>query len=88
MKQIDRLLIEAKKIAGYTGKQLTLAMVERCGVSWVAIAHLWDRMPGHSPVVETTTHNTLDAAVEYIHILARDYPNSQDVVIIVDDIPG
>lgn len=88
MKQIDRLLIEAKKIAGYTGKQLTLAMVERCGASWAAVAHLWDRKPGHSPTVEATTHATMDAAVEHIHAIAREYPNSQDIGIIVDDIPG
>lgn len=88
MKQINCLLIEAKKMAGYTGKQLTLAMIERNGASWAAMAHLWDRKPGHSPTVETTTHATMDAAVEHIHAIAKEYPNSQDIVIIVDDIPG
>lgn len=88
MKQIDRLLIEAKRIAGYTGQELTLAMVERCGDSWAAMAHLWSRVSGHSPTVETTTHSTLDAAVEHVHALAEKYPNSRDVVIIIDDIAG
>ena len=86
MKQIDRLLIEAKKIAGYTGQELTLAMVERCGDSWAATAHLWNRTTGHSPTVETTTHATEEAAVERIHALAREYPNSRDVTIIIDDL--
>lgn len=86
MKQIDRLLIEAKKIAGYTGKQLTLAMVERRGDSWAAMAHLWDRTAGHSPTVETTAHSTEEDAVEHIHALAREYPNSRDVTIIIDDL--
>lgn len=88
MKQIDRLLIEAKKIAGYSGKEITLAMVECCGASWAAVAHLWDRKPGHSPTIETTTHATMGAAVEHIHTIAEKYPNSRDVPIIVDDIPG
>ena len=88
MKQIDRLLIEAKKIAGYTGMQLTIAMIELCGDFWTATAHLWDRVHGHSPTVETTTHATEEAAVEYINTMAEKYPNSRDVTIIIDDIPG
>nr|WP_325297696.1 hypothetical protein [uncultured Dysosmobacter sp.] len=86
MKQVDRLLIEAKKIAGYTGPQLTLAMIEQDGISWTAKAHLWDRIPGHPATVETTTHATQDAAVEHIRALAEKYPNSRDVTIIVDDV--
>ena len=88
MKHIDRLLIEAKKIAGYSGKELTLAMIERNGDSWTATAHLWDRVHGHSPTVETTTHATEEAAVEYINTMAERYPNSRDVTIIIDDITG
>lgn len=88
MKQIDRLLIEAKKIAGYRGKELTLAMIERNGDSWTATAHLWDRVQGHIPTLETATHATMGAAVEHIHAIAEKYPNSRDVPIIVDDIPG
>ena len=88
MKQIDRLLIEAKKIAGYIGKQLTLAMVELCGDSWTATAHLWDLVQGHRPTVETTTHATEEDAVGYINALAEKCPNSLDVPVIIDDIPG
>ncbi len=88
MKQIDRLLIEAKKIAGYSGKELTLAMIERNGDSWTATAHLWDRVQGHIPTLETATHATEEAAVEYISTMAERYPNSRDVTIIIDDITG
>lgn len=88
MKHIDRLLIEAKKISGYTGQQLTLAMVALCGDSWTATAHLWDRVHGHPPTIERTTHATEDAAVEYINALSEKYPNSRDVVVIIDDIQG
>lgn len=86
MKQVDRLLIEAKKLAGYSGPELTLALVERFGDSWTAAAHLWDRLPGHSPAIKKSAHTTQDAAVEYIHRMAKQYPNSRDVVIIVDDV--
>lgn len=85
MKQIDRLIIKAKQ---RTGVELTLAMVELCGGSWTAAVHLWDRVPGHPPTIQTTTHATMEAAVEHIHTLADKYPNSRDVTIIVDDIPG
>ena len=88
MKHIDRLLIEAKKMAGYSGKELTLAMIERKGDSWTATAHLWDRVQGHIPTLETTTHATEEAAVEHIRAVAEKYPNSRDVTIIIDDILG
>ena len=88
MKQIDRLLIEAKKIAGYSGKELTFAMIGQEGNFWTAAAYLWDLVPGHRPTVEITTHETDKAAVEHIHTLAEKYPNSRDVPIIIDDIPG
>ena len=86
MKHIDRLLIEAKKIAWYSGKELILAMIERDGDSWTAAAYLWDRVKEHDQTVETTTHATEEAAVEYINTMAEKYPNSRDVTIIIDDI--
>ena len=89
MKQTDRLLIEAKKIAGYTGMQLTIAMIELCGDFWTSTAYLWDRVQGHSQTVEKSTHATEEAAAEHINDLAEKYPNSRDVtVVIIDDIPG
>ena len=88
MKHIDLLLIEAKKTAGYIEKELTLAMIWQDGHLWTSTVHLWDRVQGHRPTVETTTHATEAAAVEYINALAEKYPNSRDVVVIVDDIPG
>ena len=50
MKQIDRLLIEAKRIAGHNGKQLTLAMIERCGDSWTGSPDIARPLkPPHTP---------------------------------------
>ena len=86
MNHIDRLLIKAKKISGYNGKQLVLAMVVRCGDSWKATARLWNRVQGYSETVDTGLYATLDAAEEYIHALAQEYPNSYDVAIIIDDL--
>ena len=45
-------------------------------------------MHGHPPTIERTTHATEAAAVEYINALAEKYPNSRDVVVIIDDIQG
>lgn len=85
MKKVDHLLIEAKKIAGYTGPQLTLALIGQDGNCWTATAYLWDLVQGHPSTVETTTHATEDAAMEYIRTLAEHCPNSRDVTVIVDD---
>lgn len=86
MKHIDRLLIEAKKIAGYSGKELILAMIERDGDSWTAAAYLLDRVKEYDQTVETATHATEEAAVEYINTMAEKYPNSRDLTIIIDDL--
>lgn len=85
MKQIDKLLIKAQQLAR-GGMELILAMVMPDGDSWAAVAHLWDGIPGHTGRTDTTTHATMDAAVEHIHELAKEYPNSRDVPIIIDDL--
>lgn len=84
MNRIDRLIIKARESIGV---ELILAMVERCGNLWTASAHLGDWRRNCPPVIKESAHATLDAAIDYIHELARDYPNSQDVHIIVDDLP-
>lgn len=84
MNRIDRLIIKARESVGV---ELILAMVERCGDLWTAAAHLADRRKGRSPTIVESTHATLDAAIDHIHELAGNYPNGQDVQIIVDDLP-
>ena len=83
MNRIDRLIIKARESIGV---ELILAMVERRGDEWRAAVHLGDRRRHGSPVIEESTHAALDAAIDHIHALAKEYPNSQDVQIIVDDI--
>ena len=41
---------------------------------------------GHAPTIKRSTWGTMDAAVEHIHTLAKEYPNTQDVLVIVDDL--
>lgn len=86
MKQIDRLTIAAKRIAGLTGKQLELARIELTDGGWVLFAHVWDGVVGNAPVVERSSHATMDAAIESVHALAGQYPNSRDITILIDDI--
>ena len=70
------------------GTQLMHAFVEREGDGWVAEAYLLDSVKGHVPTVERSTHTTQEAAIEHLHVLGEQYPNSKDVTIIVDDMAG
>ncbi len=85
MKQIDRLLIKAQHLAR-GGLELILAMVMSDGDSWAAEAHLWDGEKEHTPTIQRSAWPTMDAAVEHIHALAAEYPNSRDVPVIIDDL--
>ncbi|MEA4955890.1 MAG: hypothetical protein VB096_10345 [Pseudoflavonifractor sp.] len=86
MNQIDRLIIEAKRISGLSGKHLELARIEYVSGEWVSFAHIWDGVEGHAPTIEQAYHTTMDAAIDCIHDLATQYPNSRDVTILIDDI--
>ncbi|MEA4933730.1 MAG: hypothetical protein VB071_09195 [Lawsonibacter sp.] len=88
MKQINRLLIEAKKMAGLCGVQLSLAMIDREGDQWSAKGYLWDGVTGSQLMQESAVRPTLDAAMGFIYELAEKYPNSRDVAIIIDDLGG
>ncbi|MEY8388292.1 hypothetical protein AALC17_13525 [Oscillospiraceae bacterium 38-13] len=83
MKQIDRLLIEAQRISK-GGLELTLAMVLPDGDSWTADAHLWNRKQGAT--INRSSWPTMEAAVEHIHELAKEYLNSKDVPVIIADL--
>ena len=88
MKQVDRLIIKAKEAAGLNDLRLCMAAVVPCGRRWSSLASLWDGVKGHAPTVKQATHATQDAAVDYLQSLAEIHPNSGDVAIIIDDIPG
>lgn len=82
MNRIDRLIIKARAAVS-PGLELTVALIERSGDSWAAVVHLSD---GHAPTIKRASYATLDRAVEHIHSMAQEYPNSRDVPIIVDDL--
>ncbi|MCI9038200.1 MAG: hypothetical protein HFF80_10735 [Oscillospiraceae bacterium] len=84
MNKIDRLILKAKE-AARGGQELTVAIIERSGNSWTAQAHLSDGVPGHIPSIKQAAYTTLEAAVAYIRAIADEYPNSQDVPVIIDD---
>ena len=75
MNKIDRLILKAKE-AARGGQELTVAIIERSGNSWTAQAHLSDGVPGHIPSIKQAA---------YIRAIADEYPNSQDVPVIIDD---
>ena len=47
-----------------------------------------DGVPGHTPTIKWATYATMEAAVEHIHAMSLEYPNSKDVPIIIDDLGG
>lgn len=85
MNRIDKLLILAKA-AARGGMELSHALITGSGHSWTAEAFLSDGVPGHAPTTKRATYATEGAAVEYIRAVAKEYPNSKDVPIIVDDV--
>ena len=87
MNRIDKLILQARN-AVRPGLELTVALIERNGDSWTAQAHLWDGTLGHTPTIKRATYATLEAAVEHIHTMSMEYPNSKDVPIIIDDLGG
>lgn len=84
MNRIDRLIVKAKHSIG---TELVFAFVERCGEQWKAVIHL-KRKENIPPEVIESLHDTDDEAIEHIRAMAEKYPNSRDITIIVDDMPG
>ena len=83
MNQVDRLMIKAKRLAT-GGLEVCVGMTVPDGDQWKYTAHLWD---GVNPAtIDTALHTTKDDAIDYLHKLAEEYPNSRDVSIIVFDV--
>lgn len=87
MNRIDKLLIQARRIAR-PGLELAAAIIEQDGASWTAQAHLSDGTGKHPTAIHRATYATLEAAVEHIRAVAAEYPNSRDVPVIIDDLGG
>lgn len=58
----------------------------QCGHQYTALCDLWDGKPGSGVKRITSKHKTQEQAIQAVHTLAEQYPNEDNVVIIVDDI--
>ncbi len=85
MNRIDKLIFKARAAAA-SDLELGTALIEQDGDSWAAVIHIHDRTQEHTPTVKRATWTTLERAVEYVRAVAEEYPNSQDVSIIIDDL--
>ncbi len=85
MNRVDKLILKARA-AVVPGLEVAVALIERTGDSWATEVHLSDGTPGRPPTIKRATWATLERAVEHIHAMAAEYPNSRDVPIIVDDL--
>lgn len=85
MNRIDKLILKARAAAA-PDLELGAAIIERDGDFWAAVVHIHDRRQGHAPTIKRATWATLERAVEHIQAVAAEYPNTQDVPVIIDDL--
>ena len=87
MNRIDDLITRAKQLVR-PGLEMYFAFVERNGDSWTAQVHLSDGTGKHTSTIQRTVYATMEAAVEHVHAMSREYPNrySPDVPVIIDDL--
>ncbi len=85
MKQIDRIMIKARKLSGARG-EVCVALVLPSEPGWSAVTHIWDRVEGHAPRIESSLHDTMEEAVQAVYTLAEQYPNKQDIALIIADV--
>ncbi len=87
MRNVDRLIIKAKNKLGETEYRLIIAFINCDGNGMYTTAcDLWNGRPGSGVKRITSEHKTQEQAIQAVHVLAEQYPNEDDVVIIVDDI--
>ena len=86
MNRLDNIPVKAKKLVK-PSVSLGLAILEPTPAGWLAKAHLLSKN-GCASHTETTVHDNVRAAEEHIRRLAKDYPGSGDVPVILLDIMG
>lgn len=82
MKRIDRLIIKAKRSAGV---ELVHALIDQLGDNWRVRLQIDHKEPGKPLEIRESLHPTVDAAFEYLSTMAEKYPNSEDLVITLDN---
>lgn len=92
MKTIDKLIIKAKKQCEM-GLKLSCGMISPCEEEpgkWVARGELWNYIPynkqGHRLEFATCICDSVDDALDALNELSEQYPNKNDITIIVDDL--
>lgn len=88
MDKVDRLIIQAKKAAQRKAERLYMGFVNfdpGTGI-WTAQGQLCGgKINGVRQIF--TEHDTMETAVDALHALADEYPNTvEDAVIFIDDL--
>ena len=88
MDKVDKLIIRAKRTAQRKAERFYMGFVEYNPDTgkWIAKGDLWagKRRGGHRV---TTEHDTMEAAVDALHALADEYPNTvEDAVVFIDNL--
>lgn len=88
MQRVDRLLAKAKKAAQSKAERFHMGFVEPdpdTGL-WIAMGDLSTGKEGGGRRI-TTEHDTMEDALDALHALAAEYPNTvEDAVIFIDDL--
>ena len=87
MKNIDRLIIKARKKCGVD--RLTVAFIypsETESGKWIARGDIWNGIPGSHMTSAICTCDSVDDALQALDELAEKHPNNKDVPIIIDNL--
>lgn len=88
MNKVDKLIIKAKRAAQRKAERIYAGFVSYDPDTgrWIAKGDLWaGKRRGGRRI--RTEHDTMEAAVDALHALADEYPNTvEDVSIFIDDL--
>ena len=88
MDKVDKLIIKAKKTAQRKAERFFRGFVEHDPDTgkWIAMGDLWAGKQRDGRRIRTE-HDTMEAAVDALQVLADTYPNTvEDAVIFIDDL--
>lgn len=92
MNRLDKLIIKAKKVCGTTELRLSYGIIYPIdGGKWKAEGSLWNYIPhnkfGSRFEKASCICDSVEDAIEALEQLGEQYPNKEDITIIIDDIP-
>lgn len=90
MNRLDKLIIKAKKVCGTTELRLSYGMIFPIdGGKWKAEGSLWNYIPyklGSRFEKASCICESVEEAIEALEQLGEQYPNKEDITIVIDDI--